>query len=94
MPHYAPSPSLCQSQQHCIVCGTLLLLNVAFLVLSCVQVCTKAAEPGNPNRRRNTSILLRHATASGTANILVDAGKYVLSMSVATCFISFADPNN
>ncbi|KAG2634688.1 putative hydrolase C777.06c isoform X1 [Panicum virgatum] len=39
-------------------------------------VCTKAAEPGNPNRRRNTSILLRHATASGTANILVDAGKF------------------
>ncbi|CAN6174099.1 unnamed protein product [Urochloa humidicola] len=39
-------------------------------------VCTKAAEPGNPNRRRNTSILLRHATPSGTANILVDAGKF------------------
>ncbi|KAF0913233.1 hypothetical protein E2562_020388 [Oryza meyeriana var. granulata] len=39
-------------------------------------VCTKAAEPGNRNRRRNTSILLRHATPSGTANILVDAGKF------------------
>uniref|UniRef100_A0A0D9XCY9 Metallo-beta-lactamase domain-containing protein n=1 Tax=Leersia perrieri TaxID=77586 RepID=A0A0D9XCY9_9ORYZ len=39
-------------------------------------VCTKAAEPGNPNRRRNTSILLRHATPSGTANILIDAGKF------------------
>ncbi|KAJ1289436.1 hypothetical protein BS78_02G163800 [Paspalum vaginatum] len=39
-------------------------------------VCTKAAEPGNPNRRRNTCILLRHATPSGTANILVDAGKF------------------
>ncbi|CAL5081123.1 unnamed protein product [Urochloa decumbens] len=39
-------------------------------------VCTKAAEPGNPNRRRNTSILLRHTTPSGTANILVDAGKF------------------
>uniref|UniRef100_A0A0E0ERF6 Metallo-beta-lactamase domain-containing protein n=2 Tax=Oryza meridionalis TaxID=40149 RepID=A0A0E0ERF6_9ORYZ len=38
-------------------------------------VCTKAAEPGNRNRRRNTSILLRHATPSGTANILIDAGK-------------------
>nr|CAB3453224.1 unnamed protein product [Digitaria exilis] len=40
------------------------------------HVCTKAAELGNPNRRRNTSILLRHATPSGTANILVDAGKF------------------
>ncbi|KAF2915869.1 putative hydrolase C777.06c [Oryza sativa Japonica Group] len=39
-------------------------------------VCTKAAEPGNRNRRRNTSILLRHATPSGTANILIDAGKF------------------
>ncbi|TVU09314.1 hypothetical protein EJB05_42778, partial [Eragrostis curvula] len=39
-------------------------------------VCTKAAEPGNRNRRRNTCILLRHATPSGTANILVDAGKF------------------
>uniref|UniRef100_A0A0E0B216 Metallo-beta-lactamase domain-containing protein n=1 Tax=Oryza glumipatula TaxID=40148 RepID=A0A0E0B216_9ORYZ len=38
-------------------------------------VCTKAAEPGNRNRRRNTSILLRHATPSGTSNILIDAGK-------------------
>uniref|UniRef100_A0A0E0M0D9 Metallo-beta-lactamase domain-containing protein n=1 Tax=Oryza punctata TaxID=4537 RepID=A0A0E0M0D9_ORYPU len=38
-------------------------------------VCTKAAEPGNRNRRRNTSILLRHATPSGMANILIDAGK-------------------
>ncbi|BAF24909.2 Os09g0363800 [Oryza sativa Japonica Group] len=40
------------------------------------DVCTKAAEPGNRNRRRNTSILLRHATPSGTANILIDAGKF------------------
>ncbi|WVZ64742.1 hypothetical protein U9M48_014219 [Paspalum notatum var. saurae] len=39
-------------------------------------VCTKAAQPGNPNRRRNTCVLLRHATPSGTANILVDAGKF------------------
>ncbi|XP_066397293.1 putative hydrolase C777.06c isoform X2 [Miscanthus floridulus] len=39
-------------------------------------VCTKAAEPGNRNRRRNTSILLRHVTASGTTNIVVDAGKF------------------
>ncbi|KAF3334726.1 putative hydrolase [Carex littledalei] len=39
-------------------------------------VCTKAAEAGNKNRRRNTSILIRHVTASGTSNILVDAGKF------------------
>ncbi|XP_062198880.1 putative hydrolase C777.06c [Phragmites australis] len=39
-------------------------------------VCTKASKPENRNRRRNTSILLRHATSSGTANILVDAGKF------------------
>uniref|UniRef100_J3MWW1 Metallo-beta-lactamase domain-containing protein n=1 Tax=Oryza brachyantha TaxID=4533 RepID=J3MWW1_ORYBR len=39
-------------------------------------VCTKATEPGNRNRRRNTSILLRHATPYGTSNILIDAGKF------------------
>ncbi|KAE8790979.1 hypothetical protein D1007_34626 [Hordeum vulgare] len=39
-------------------------------------VCTKAAEPGNRNRRRNTSILLRHVTPSRTSNILIDAGKF------------------
>ncbi|KAG8056540.1 hypothetical protein GUJ93_ZPchr0002g25415 [Zizania palustris] len=39
-------------------------------------VCIKAAEPGNRNRRRNTSILLRHVTPSGTSNILIDAGKF------------------
>ncbi|KAL6846325.1 hypothetical protein ACP4OV_023773 [Aristida adscensionis] len=39
-------------------------------------VCSKAVEPGNPNRRRNTSILLRHTTPSGTTNIVVDAGKF------------------
>uniref|UniRef100_A0ACD5XRG0 Uncharacterized protein n=1 Tax=Avena sativa TaxID=4498 RepID=A0ACD5XRG0_AVESA len=39
-------------------------------------VCTKAMEPGNPNRRRNTGILLRHVTPSGTSNILIDAGKF------------------
>ena len=64
-------------------------LIVACFVLSCMQVCTKAAEPGNPNRRRNTSILLRHATPSGTTNIVVDAGKYVLWMGTTTRFASF-----
>ncbi|KAL6599315.1 hypothetical protein ACP70R_045809 [Stipagrostis hirtigluma subsp. patula] len=39
-------------------------------------VCSKAVKPGNPNRRRNTSILLRHATLTGTTNIIVDAGKF------------------
>ncbi|KAJ4749323.1 Metallo-hydrolase/oxidoreductase superfamily protein [Rhynchospora pubera] len=39
-------------------------------------VCSKATQPGNKNRRRNTSILIRHVTASATSNILVDAGKF------------------
>ncbi|KAK1630365.1 hypothetical protein QYE76_004680 [Lolium multiflorum] len=39
-------------------------------------VCTKAMEPGSPNRRRNTGIMLRHVTPSGTSNILIDAGKF------------------
>uniref|UniRef100_A0A453KPN9 Metallo-beta-lactamase domain-containing protein n=1 Tax=Aegilops tauschii subsp. strangulata TaxID=200361 RepID=A0A453KPN9_AEGTS len=39
-------------------------------------VCIKAVEPGNRNRRRNTSILLRHVTPSRTSNILIDAGKF------------------
>lgn len=41
------------------------------------QVCAKAAEPGNKNKRLNTSILIRSSTSAGTSNILVDAGKYV-----------------
>ncbi|KAJ4821640.1 Metallo-hydrolase/oxidoreductase superfamily protein [Rhynchospora pubera] len=40
-----------------------------------LRVCSKATQPGNKNRRRNTSILIRHVTASATSNILVDAGK-------------------
>lgn len=39
-------------------------------------VCTKAAKPGDKNRRLNTSILIRHANATGTHNILIDAGKF------------------
>ncbi|KAI4381866.1 hypothetical protein MLD38_007893 [Melastoma candidum] len=40
-------------------------------------VCTKAIEPGNKNRRRNTSLLIRRATSDGTTeNILIDAGKF------------------
>lgn len=40
-----------------------------------VQVCTKAVEPGNKNRRLNTSILIRYPGPSGRRNILIDAGK-------------------
>ncbi|XP_030490623.2 putative hydrolase C777.06c isoform X1 [Cannabis sativa] len=44
--------------------------------LKTCEVCSKAAEPGNKNRRLNTSILIRHATTSGISNILIDAGKF------------------
>ncbi|OVA08164.1 Beta-lactamase-like [Macleaya cordata] len=40
------------------------------------SVCSKAVEPGNKNRRLNTSILIRYAKSSGRSNILVDAGKF------------------
>ncbi|XP_028238804.1 putative hydrolase C777.06c isoform X4 [Glycine soja] len=41
------------------------------------EVCSKAAQPGNKNRRLNTSILIRHPNSSGTHNnILIDAGKF------------------
>lgn len=39
-------------------------------------VCSKAAEPGNINRRRNTSLLIRYGRPSGRCNILIDAGKF------------------
>ncbi|XP_052181304.1 putative hydrolase C777.06c isoform X2 [Diospyros lotus] len=39
-------------------------------------VCSKAVEPGNKNRRLNTSILIRYPRPSGTCNILIDAGKF------------------
>lgn len=39
------------------------------------QVCSKAAEPGNVNRRLNTSILIRFSSSSGKRHILIDAGK-------------------
>lgn len=39
-------------------------------------VCTKAVEPGNKNRRLNTSILIRYPGPSGRRNILIDAGKF------------------
>ncbi|KAF6157156.1 hypothetical protein GIB67_041617 [Kingdonia uniflora] len=39
-------------------------------------VCSKAAEPGNKNKRLNTSILISYANSTGRSNILVDAGKF------------------
>lgn len=40
-------------------------------------VCWAAVEPGNRNRRRNTSIVVRYVAADGNRfNILVDAGKF------------------
>ncbi|CAA0821142.1 Metallo-hydrolase/oxidoreductase superfamily protein [Striga hermonthica] len=39
-------------------------------------VCIKATEPGNKNRRLNTSILVRFQRPSGMCNILIDAGKF------------------
>ncbi|CAN1218141.1 Putative hydrolase C777.06c [Linum perenne] len=40
------------------------------------EVCSKATEPGNKNRRLNTSILIRYPGPGGTRNILIDAGKF------------------
>ncbi|XP_028756312.1 putative hydrolase C777.06c isoform X1 [Neltuma alba] len=39
-------------------------------------VCSKATEPGNKNRRLNTSILIRRLSSSGSCNILIDVGKF------------------
>ncbi|XP_027168382.1 putative hydrolase C777.06c [Coffea eugenioides] len=39
-------------------------------------VCAQAAEPGNKNRRLNTSLLIRYPRPSGKCNILIDAGKF------------------
>ncbi|PPD76305.1 hypothetical protein GOBAR_DD26766 [Gossypium barbadense] len=40
-------------------------------------VCSKAAEPGNINRRRNTSLLIHYGRPSGRCNILIDAGNSI-----------------
>ncbi|XP_078428966.1 metallo-hydrolase/oxidoreductase superfamily protein isoform X1 [Wolffia australiana] len=40
------------------------------------EVCSKAAEEGNKNRRMNTSILIRHHNSEESFNILIDAGKF------------------
>ncbi|VVA24057.1 PREDICTED: putative hydrolase C777 06c [Prunus dulcis] len=44
--------------------------------LKTCEVCSKAAEPGNKNRRLNTSILVRYPRPSGSCNVLIDAGKF------------------
>lgn len=41
------------------------------------EVCSKAAIPGDKNKRLNTSILIRYSTPSSEyLNILIDAGKF------------------
>ncbi|CAN6573502.1 unnamed protein product [Malus baccata var. baccata] len=44
--------------------------------LKTCAVCLKAVEPGNKNKRLNTSILVRYPRPSGNYNILIDAGKF------------------
>uniref|UniRef100_A0A1D1XRF6 Putative hydrolase C777.06c n=1 Tax=Anthurium amnicola TaxID=1678845 RepID=A0A1D1XRF6_9ARAE len=44
--------------------------------LKTCEVCSKAIEPGNKNRRLNTSILIRYTNSVGRFNILIDAGKF------------------
>ncbi|KAJ9129015.1 hypothetical protein P3X46_034230 [Hevea brasiliensis] len=39
-------------------------------------VCSKAVEPGNKNRRLNTSLLIRYSGPGERRNILIDAGKF------------------
>ncbi|KAJ8755762.1 hypothetical protein K2173_024306 [Erythroxylum novogranatense] len=39
-------------------------------------VCLKAVEPGNKNKRLNTSLLIRYLGPAGRHNILIDAGKF------------------
>ncbi|CAI9114344.1 OLC1v1015052C1 [Oldenlandia corymbosa var. corymbosa] len=39
-------------------------------------VCSKATEPGNKNRRLNTSLLVRYSRPTGNYNVLIDAGKF------------------
>ncbi|CAN6707387.1 unnamed protein product [Malus baccata var. baccata] len=45
-------------------------------VVVVVVVCLIAVEPGNRNKRLNTSILIRYPRPSGNYNILIDAGKF------------------
>ncbi|KAJ6696304.1 hypothetical protein OIU74_015239 [Salix koriyanagi] len=45
-------------------------------------VCSKAVEPGNKNRRLNTSLLIRYHGPSGRRNILIDVGKFFYHSSL------------
>jgi hypothetical protein len=56
-------------------------LFLPFFFLWLLQVCLKAANPSDKNRRLNTSILVRHSNSTGTHNILIDAGKYVSTLN-------------
>ncbi|KAF3451774.1 hypothetical protein FNV43_RR07870 [Rhamnella rubrinervis] len=46
------------------------------------EVCSKAAEPGNRNKRLSTSILTCYPTSTGKCNILVDAGNFLVPKNV------------
>ncbi|KAF3450506.1 hypothetical protein FNV43_RR06590 [Rhamnella rubrinervis] len=46
------------------------------------EVCSKAAEPGNRNKRLSTSILTCYPTSTGKCNILVDAGNFHVPKNV------------
>ncbi|KAG5248625.1 SERINE PALMITOYLTRANSFERASE [Salix suchowensis] len=47
-----------------------------------INVCSKAVEPGNKNRRLNTSLLIRYHGPSGRRNILIDVGKFFYHSSL------------
>ncbi|XP_071901343.1 putative hydrolase C777.06c isoform X2 [Coffea arabica] len=59
----------------CLTNPTKTCPKILFL-LPFLQVCAQAAEPGNRNRRLNTSLLIRFPRPSGKCNILIDAGKF------------------
>ncbi|KAF2301039.1 hypothetical protein GH714_019494 [Hevea brasiliensis] len=58
------------------VVGFPLLTSYAFASSVLIQVCSKAVEPGNKNRRLNTSLLIRYSGPGERRNILIDAGKF------------------
>jgi len=63
----------------CLPAGPGVLPGQTPLVPACLvpQVCSQATLPGNKNRRRNTSLLVRDAAPGDDRrrNILIDAGK-------------------
>ncbi|KAB2626785.1 hydrolase [Pyrus ussuriensis x Pyrus communis] len=50
--------------------------------LKICAVCLQGVEPGNRNKRLNTSILIRYPRPSGNYNIHKDAGKFFYSIIV------------